>query len=47
MKSQPFVQRQYESADARIGASGDFLNSYKVSMDVEKTLFAKPIAGTF
>ena len=47
MKSRPFVHQRYESADARIGAFEDFLNSYRARMDVEKTLFAKPIAKTF
>ena len=47
MKSRPFVHQRYESVDARIDALEDFLNNYKVRMDVEKILFSKPIAKTF
>ena len=47
LKSRPFMHAKYESADARIDAVEEFLNNHTFRMDVERSLFKKPIAKTF
>ena len=47
LKSNRFNFIHYESADDRITAVENFCNEYHFNIDVEKVLFAKPIAKTF
>ena len=44
LKSRPFIYKQYETIDERIGEAKNFLGSYRFNTDVAGTLLAKPIA---